>query len=133
MIYAHIFEHKDRICVSYRYVFKFEGEAEMKGMEPKILATLSEEGGDMVLLDKKIVEWKACYGIERIEGFEDFSGIAFPDDKEYISALRQEAHRMAEYLRREREEKEKAKEEKRKLLEQIDQLNEFFNKKVRWN
>ena len=108
MIYAHIFEHESAVYVWYRYPFKFNSEAEEKLLENKILATLSEESGDMVLLDKQIVEWKACHGIERIEGFENFSGMAFPDDKEYISALRQEAHRMAAYLERERKEKERA-------------------------
>ena len=118
MIYAHIFEHESAVYVWYRYPFKFNSEAEEKLLENKILATLSEESGDMVLLDKQIVEWKACHGIELIEGFENFSGMAFPDDKEYISALRQEANRMAAYLERERKEKEKARAENKELREQ---------------
>ena len=38
--------------------------------------------------------------------------------KEYISALRQEAHRMAAYLERERKEKERARAENKELREQ---------------
>ena len=119
MMYAHIFEHKDRIYVWYRYVFKFSSEAERADIEPKLLATLSEETGDMVLLDKQIAQWKEANGVEKIIGFEDFSGIAFPDDKEYISALRQEAHRMAAYIERERKEKEEARAENKALRKQM--------------
>ena len=118
MIYAHIFEHESAVYVWYRYPFEFNNESEEKLLENKILATLFEESGDMVLLDKQIAQWKEANGVEKVLGFEDFSGMAFPDDKEYIFALRQEAHRTAAYLERERKEKEKARAENKELREQ---------------
>lgn len=105
MIYAHIFEACEQVYVWYRYPFKFNDASEEKLLEEKILATLSEETGDKALLDRQITEWKGAHGVEKIGGFEDFSGMSAPDDKALISDLRQEAHRMATFLDHERKEK----------------------------
>lgn len=105
MMYAHLFEADGKIYAWYRYPFKFQNAGEEKLLEDKILTTLFEETGDLILLDKQIAEWKQTHGIENIHGFEDFSGMSFPDSDELISMLRQEAYRTAAYLEQERKEK----------------------------
>ena len=105
MMYAHIFEHEEKFYVLYGYPFKFKNKEQEERLKDKILITLFEESGNVVLLDKQIRQWMEANGVEKLSGFDDMSGMGAYGDSEYISQLRQEAHRTAAFLEREREEK----------------------------
>lgn len=126
MIYAHIFAHEERLYIWYRYPFKFNSEAEEKLLENKIEATLFEESGDLAQLDHQVSDWMEAHGVSELIGFSKFDAVSqrldlsdSRDLKQYIGMLRQEAHRMAGFLERERREKNDTRKEAAEALEDL--------------
>ena len=126
MMYAHIFGHEERLYVWYRYPFKFNREAEEKLLENTLEATLFEESGDLAQLDHQVSDLMKAQGVSNLIGFSKFDSAHWrldlndPRDlKEYIGMLRQEAHRMAGFLERERQEKSDTRKEAAEALKDL--------------
>lgn len=116
MIYALILKDDAGFVVWYRFLTKFQNKREEDFLQGKLVAVLSEESGDVALLDKKISAWKEEAGVKNIYGVCGLDGAALePTKEEYLVMLQKQIRVLSDAL----EDAQRKKDEWRSRTEEL--------------